>query len=61
MITQAEYHQRDRSIPAPALTPGYRTSIARSPRYALISLEQSPSEITGRCSARMISARSTMT
>lgn len=47
MTTQAEYYQRDRSIHAPALTPSYKTSVARSPRYALISLEQSSSEITG--------------
>ena len=47
MTTQAEYYQRDRTLHAPALTPGYKTSVARSPRYALISLEQSTGEITG--------------
>ena len=32
---------------APAFDPGYKTSVARSPRNALISLQQSVSEITG--------------
>jgi protocatechuate 3,4-dioxygenase beta subunit len=31
----------------PAFTPGYKTSVARSPRYSLISLQNSVSEITG--------------
>ncbi|MDO5641780.1 MAG: protocatechuate 3,4-dioxygenase subunit beta [Paracoccus sp. (in: a-proteobacteria)] len=43
----AEYFQRDRRRQPPALTPDYKTSVARSPRYAMISLQQSPSEITG--------------
>jgi len=43
----AEYYQRDGSRHPPALTPGYKTSIARAPRLAPISLEQSVSEITG--------------
>lgn len=43
----AEYYMRDRDRHPPALTLGYKTSVARSPRYALISLEQSSSEITG--------------
>ncbi|SDD34327.1 protocatechuate 3,4-dioxygenase beta subunit [Paracoccus isoporae] len=43
----AEYYQRDRSRHPPALTPGYKTSVARSPRYSLIALQQSLSEITG--------------
>lgn len=47
MTPQAEYYQRDRDRHPPALTPGYKTSVARSPRQALISLEQSTSEITG--------------
>ncbi|MDX8438963.1 protocatechuate 3,4-dioxygenase subunit beta [Mesorhizobium australafricanum] len=42
-----EFFQRDRSIHPPALTPGYKTSIARSPRHALLSLQNSLSEITG--------------
>ncbi|WP_298679159.1 protocatechuate 3,4-dioxygenase subunit beta [uncultured Lentibacter sp.] len=43
----AEFYQRDRSWHPPALTPPYKTSVARSPRYAPISLENTPSEITG--------------
>jgi protocatechuate 3,4-dioxygenase beta subunit len=46
-MTPGEYHQRDRSLHPPALDPGYKTSVARSPRQALLSLEQSLSEITG--------------
>ncbi len=42
-----EFYQRDRTRQPPALTPGYKTSVARSPKYALISLENSSSEITG--------------
>ncbi|WP_438990730.1 protocatechuate 3,4-dioxygenase subunit beta [Lentibacter sp.] len=43
----AEFYQRDRNWHPPALAPAYKTSIARSPRYSLISLENTPSEITG--------------
>ncbi len=43
----AEYYQRDREMHPPAFHPGYKTSVARSPRQALLSLEQSVSEITG--------------
>ena len=43
----AEYYQRDRSVHPPAFTPDYKTSVARSPRYSLISLQNSVSEITG--------------
>ena len=43
----AEYFQRDRFWQPPALTPDYKTSVPRSPRFALLSLEQSASEITG--------------
>jgi len=42
-----EYYQRNRDLHPPALTSGYKTSVARSPRYALISLQNSVSEITG--------------
>lgn len=41
------YFQRDRFWQPPALTPNYKTSMARSPQFALLSLEQSASEITG--------------
>ena len=36
----AEYYQRDRTRQPPALTPDYKTSVARSPRYSMISLQQ---------------------
>ncbi len=47
MSKPAEFYQRDRERHPPALTPGYKTSVARSPRYALISLQNSVSEVTG--------------
>lgn len=47
MTGAAEYYQRDWSIQPPALTPGYKTSVARSPRFARISLQNSVSEVTG--------------
>ncbi len=47
MKKPAEFYQRDRRWHPPALTPDYKTSVARSPQFALISLENSPSEITG--------------
>lgn len=43
----AEFYQRDRSLHPVALTPGYKTSVARSPRLALVSVENTLSEITG--------------
>ena len=42
-----EFYQRDRSWQPPALTPGYKTSVGRSPRLAMLSLQGSLSEITG--------------
>lgn len=42
-----EFMQRDRSIHPPAYTPDYKTSVLRSPQKALISLQNSLSEITG--------------
>lgn len=47
MTTQGEFYQRDRLLHPPALTPTYKTSVVRSPHYALISLQNSVSEITG--------------
>lgn len=47
MSAPAEYHMRDTDRHPPALTPTYKTSVARSPRYALLSLDQTVSEITG--------------
>ena len=46
-IEYGEYRQRNTDLHPPALTPAYKTSVLRSPRYALISLQNSLSEITG--------------
>jgi protocatechuate 3,4-dioxygenase beta subunit len=42
-----EFYQRDRTLHPPAYAPGYKTSVLRSPQKALISLQNSLSEITG--------------
>ncbi|MCW1841893.1 protocatechuate 3,4-dioxygenase subunit beta [Prosthecomicrobium hirschii] len=42
-----EFFQRDRNLHPPQYTPIYKTSVARSPRYALLSLENTISEMTG--------------
>jgi protocatechuate 3,4-dioxygenase beta subunit len=47
MNRMGEYHARNRAIHPPAHAPGYKTSVARSPRLPLIALQQSLSEITG--------------
>ena len=47
MQVNAEFFQRDRSIHPPALAPGYKTSVTRSPKQALLSLQNSLSEVTG--------------
>ena len=41
------FFARDREWHPPAFTPGYKTSVLRSPQRALISLEGTKSEITG--------------
>ena len=41
------FFARDRSWQPPALTPEYRTSVARSPNRALLSMPQTLSETTG--------------
>lgn len=46
-MTREELIQRDREWHPPAYTKDYKTSIARSPRNALLSLENSQSELTG--------------
>ena len=43
----AEFFQRDRTWHPPALTPDYKTSVTRSPKLAMLSLQGSMSEITG--------------
>ena len=40
-------YARDRQRHPPALTPDYKTSVSRSPRLPLLSLDQTPSELTG--------------
>ncbi|MDE2298190.1 MAG: protocatechuate 3,4-dioxygenase subunit beta [Burkholderiales bacterium] len=42
----AEYLMRDTTSHPPALAPAYKTSVLRSPRLALISLQNSLSEVT---------------
>ena len=42
-----EFFQRDRALQPPAYTPGYKTSVLRSPKLALWSLQNSLSEVTG--------------
>jgi protocatechuate 3,4-dioxygenase beta subunit len=47
MIPTDEFIQRDRDIHPPAFTPIYKTSVLRSPRIPLWSLQNSLSEVTG--------------
>jgi protocatechuate 3,4-dioxygenase beta subunit len=42
-----ELYQRDRSAHPPAFAPEYKTSVLRSPRNSLLSLQNSVSELTG--------------
>ena len=42
-----EFYQRDRRWHPPAYDERYKTSVARSPQYSLVSLQNSVSEITG--------------
>jgi len=44
---RGEFYQRDRGLHPPALTPGYKTSVLRSPRLALLSIQPTVSELTG--------------
>ena len=46
-MSNGDLIQRDRLWHPPALTPDYKTSVARSPRHALLSLQSSDSELTG--------------
>ena len=46
MQAKVEFFQQDRSIHPPAHAPGYKTSVTRSPRQALLSLQNSLSEVT---------------
>jgi protocatechuate 3,4-dioxygenase beta subunit len=47
MQGRVEFFQRDRTTQPPAFTPDYKTSVARSPRNALLSLQNTLSEVTG--------------
>jgi protocatechuate 3,4-dioxygenase beta subunit len=47
MQARVEFFQGDRSIHPGAHTPEYKTSVTRSPRQALLSLQNSLSEVTG--------------
>jgi len=47
MTPEAEFHQRARDVHPPAYTPVYKTSVLRSPRIPLWSLQNSLSEVTG--------------
>ncbi|MGY3405025.1 hypothetical protein ACVWZV_001138 [Bradyrhizobium sp. GM5.1] len=47
MNSMGEFFQRDQSAHPPALTPFYKSSILRSPRAPLLSLQNSLSEVTG--------------
>lgn len=41
------FYARNREMHPPAFAPGYKTSVLRSPKYALLSLSSTISEITG--------------
>ncbi len=43
----SEFYQWDRALQPPAFTPDYKTSVLRSPKTALLSIENSLSEVTG--------------
>ncbi|MEJ6396007.1 protocatechuate 3,4-dioxygenase subunit beta [Gymnodinialimonas sp. 2305UL16-5] len=47
MTQPGDFYQRNRGVHPAAFTPDYKISVARSPRYSLISLQNSVSEITG--------------
>jgi protocatechuate 3,4-dioxygenase beta subunit len=47
MPAPGDFHARDHGWQPPALTPGYKTSIARSPSQPLLSMPQTLSETTG--------------
>lgn len=47
MTKSGPYNQIDRRLQPPAYSANYKTSVTRSPRYPLLSLENTISEITG--------------
>lgn len=46
-MSDGSFYQRDRSRHPPAFSPGYKTSVTRSPQKAPISLDNTISEMTG--------------
>ena len=46
-MNPADYYPRNRNLHPPALHAGYKTSVPRSPRQALLTLPQTISEVTG--------------
>ena len=46
MSEDGSYFQRDRTWHPPAFTPDYKTSVLRSPRYPLLSLEGAAASMT---------------
>jgi protocatechuate 3,4-dioxygenase, beta subunit len=46
-MPEGRFYPRDRLLHPPAYAPGYKTTVARSPRQPLLSLESSVSEETG--------------
>jgi protocatechuate 3,4-dioxygenase beta subunit len=47
MTDNGSFYQRDRSWHPPAFAPAYKTTVLRSPKHALLSLENTVSEMTG--------------
>lgn len=46
-MSNGVFYERDRGIHPPAYFPDYKTTVLRSPRRAMLSLQQSLSELTG--------------
>lgn len=46
-MTEGGFYRRDRDMHPPAYAPGYKTSVLRSPKAALLSLEAGEGELTG--------------
>ena len=59
--TTEEFFQRDRTLQPPGYTPGYKTSVLRSPKLALWSLQTRYRRRLGRYSARTSWVRSITT
>ena len=55
---KGSFYQRDRDWHPPAYTPDYKTSVLRSPKQALLSIDNTISEMTDRKSTRLNSSHS---